>query len=611
MPLLNPEAARRIAAMEPSQKARAIEALRSVIGTRVSVGPAHTAKQIAKRRAYAERGDPQAYIREVLREKLTPQMERVLGDIVTHERILIPSSTGTGKTHLLSCYALYRFDCVAALPSEKDDLEEQGCIVILSAPTNDHIFRVLYGSIRERAIRAERLGWPIPGEMSDARPAWFVRSDWYLRPISPPERAGMEAAPSGAGTHHRNLVILLDDANGVKPIVWRTSEGNAISPGNQIIAPFNPTETTGPTYTRAQIGGGYHVIHLSAFDHPNVRNRSHEAPGEGVISFEEVDRSVRLQCKDIGTPEDRPPDHKHHDFVYALPPDSASERGPRDDGILGHPDGTPRVYRPNGTFESYKLGEWPGASKNSLFDRSALEAAQERWKQTAPPTGPPDRLGCDIAYKEKGDDVALVPSWGDDAASLRLAHYQAQEDGAEALAELKATRRIRVGMPVAMPGADGPTVSSEILERFPDVGKYLVDIGGPGTSAYDSLARATGAPVHGISFGAAAPESAPDEDASENMRAAMYTRFAFLVNVGLVDLPPDPELIEDLLAQKVLWKVRMVARSGEEASRRPSQAIIEKALIRKSLGRSPDKGDAAALSLTDPDRDALPPPGVY
>lgn len=611
MALLNPEAARRIAALPARERAQAVEALRSVIGTRVSVGPAHTTHQIARRRAYAERKDPHAYIREVLRERLTPQMERVLAEIEGHSRILIPSAKGVGKTHLVACYCLYRFDCAAALPDEKLDLEEQGCIVILTAPTNDQIKRVLYGQIRTLATKAEKNGWPMPGKRSEADVTWIVRPDWYVRAISPPERAGVEAAHSGAGIHHGNLVIAFDEGQGGKESVWRTIEGNCIAPGNTIISPFNPTENRGPTFARAQVGRGYRVVHLSAFDHPNVRNRSHEAPGTGVITFEEVDRLVRQHCKDLGSPEDRAPDHRYHDFVYALPPLDAAELGARPDGILGHADGTPRVYRPDGTFEAYMLGQWPGESKNSLFDRAALEAAMDRWKEREDPPTPPDRVGGDLAYKETGDDVALVPSWGPDAATLRLLHYEAQEQGAEAVEELRATNRVRCGMPVMLLPAKGPVVANAIMEAFPVAGMYVLDVGGVGTSATDSLEGLTEAPVHGVSFGSSPPEPAPDEDWSENMRTAMYARAAFLCNAGLVDVPPDLDLIEELLAHKVLWRSKMAARTGEEPDKRPCMALIAKDLVRKALGRSPDRADAFVLSLTDPQRDALPGPGVF
>lgn len=567
-------------------------------------------RDVDKRRAYA--GDPWRYMTDVVGIKLTNQQEAVLEKIEKEDRVLVPSATNMGKTFLLAAYALYRFDAVAALPSEEEDLEEQGALILLPGPDEKTVQNTIYKRMVMLAARAEVRGHLMPGVFRSERAVnWVVRPDWMVEPFSPPKKTGQEVAHTVSGRHHRNMIAVVEEGQAAEEALWLAIEGTCTGQGNKIFSTFNPTESRGPTYKRAHSDVRYKVIHLSALDHPNIKRR--ELVVGGAMSFQEIDARVRTQCKDLGR---RRPNPKFRDFYYALAPENTPERGPRRDGVPGHPDAPVRTFRPSGIFQSQALGQWPTSSSTMLFDGVKLQESVERWASGTTPERPPDRVGGDLAYVgADNDDVFTAPAWGDDAARLirRYLEAQAEDEGGEgaAVARLLEHDRIRVGELVQIPNGDGPEVGSAIVAAWPGCPHFVVDIGGPGTSAFDYMNRIAGVNVSGVSFGESAGEPSSLEDWYENVRAAMYCRLALLLNLGLVDLPNDLKLLEELRVVRTLYKSRMVARVLEEPRRMPSVLLIPKDEIKKLLGRSPDRADAVVLALFDPLSDTAPSPGVY
>ena len=85
-----------------------------------------------------------------------------------------------------------------------------------------------------------------------------------------------------------------------------------------------------------------------------------------------------------------------------------------------------------------------------------------------------------------------------------------------------------------------------------------------------------------------------------NRRAEMYWRLREALDPTVPDpiaLPPDPDLLADLAA--VRYKVVTMGKVAAIQMR-------DKDEIREALGRSPDKGDAVAMTFVD----GIPPPGA-
>lgn len=599
MPLTREEIGRRIMRLPPGERDAAIRAARQLYGGRLpdeapADAPVSRVRDANHRRRYA--GDPFAYLRDLFGYRLTPDQETALALFETEDRVLLPSANNTGKSWLLAAYALYRFDAVAALPAEDLGLEEQGAQILLPGPDHSTIYSTIYSAILEHANRAEQRGFVMPGRRSENSVLWRVRPRWFFEAFSPDVKIGQEVSHAASGRHHRNQLAIIEEGQGVSEPVWSATEGMCSGDGNKIISAFNPTEPIGPAYKRAK-GAGYRVFAMSALRHPNVIARDAAMPD--AISYKVVDMRVANECRDMGKASEITPDANEMDFAYALPPKGATERGGRDDGIPGHPDGEPRVYRPGPRFTAQVLGLWPRSTRSSLFSVRALEEAMERWdaNKALPPM--PDVVGLDPA--REGDDTSTYqPRWGADADELLRAFADAVKQGPAAVATLRANRRQYLGEFLTAPSGDGPDVAMHVMRRFA-LSTFAIDETGVGASVLDHMTRVLGAKASGVSFSATPLPPTPGEVYSENMRTMLYVRASLMVAAGLVDVPPDARLREELLAHETSPRARVVTvldSSGmERKERKESVLLIDKDEIKKRIGRSPDRADAFVLAV--------------
>lgn len=636
---------------------------------------AATGRDPAQRRAYAERRDPVGYISDVLGvPRLSPQQEDAIGQVLTHDRVLIPAANNVGKTFLLSAIGLYFFDAVGAVLGPNG--EELGCQLLLPGPDHITIRDTIYAAMLEHAARAEQRGFPMPGERSEKSVYWRVGPRWFMRAFAPPKDKRRAIAHTASGRHHPNQHALVEEGAGVEEIVWRAVEGMCSGEDetlgrNKVISAFNPSESRGPVWERAR-RGRYVVIHLSGLDHPNVRERRIVIPG--AISPRELDERVRTECDRLGPWPGTSPDPDRGDFVYAVPPTGAQEVGPRHDGIPGHPQGEPHVWRPGPIFAAQGLGQWPRTDASSLFDPGSWDRAVERWRAGFDPEIPPDRIGVDAAL-EGDDSTVAAPAWGLSGPELleawfsihraveRLASQKissaasesaaaraqaeadqlermraeleerlgswlggealegmARESVAEALGQevaeevapaaaspetvaavrakidaMLAASRIRVGRLRVAPKGDGPDVARWLAVQFPD-SPLVVDEGGVGRSVVDHLRRALERQVGGVSFGSSPLPRIPGEILPINLRTQMYLRAAALIRFGLVDLPDDPMLRDEVFAHELTYTQRAVEIDGKREIAMLAQ-LEPKARVKERIGRSPDRADALVLSL--------------
>ena len=554
------------------------------------------------RRQYAN--DPVAYFRDILGWQLTDQQREVLERYMEADRLLIPAGNNLGKTFLLGGLACFVMDAVAALPDEENGLEEQGARVLLPGPDHPTVFQTIYAEMLTHAARAERRGYLMPGTRSEKSVLWQVRPKWGVEVFSPPKSVRAEVKHTASGRHHRNQVAFIEEGQGVDEATWRGVEGMCSSEGNKIASSFNPTEAVGPAFQRAR-SGAYEVIQLDAFDHPNVRLRSSVIPD--AVSFHVIDMRVRTQSRDRGPYPATRPDPAEQDFIYALPPANAVEKGARKDGHLGHPDGKLRVYRPDPLFVSQVRGEYPTGAMSGLFNSADIDAAMARGREMPDPESPPDRVGVDPA-REGRDDPMAAPAWGDAAGSLLASYAEATTQGLEAAAKLAEERRAKVGTIRVLPKGDGFDLARFLDSAFPD-SPFNVDDGGVGSSPLDQLSRVLGRDVLPVSFGGAALARVPDEPWSDNLRTQMYVRLSMLLRRALIDLPDDPLLREELLAHELKPSSRVEEAYDERRGRLVRQRVtsyqlIPKEEIKKRIGRSPDRSDAVVVAVHDAPRTA-------
>lgn len=199
------------------------------------------------------------------------------------------------------------------------------------------------------------------------------------------------------------------------------------------------------------------------------------------------------------------------------------------------------------------LGQFPPTGFNSLLGADEVDAAMARFYRDSDLEAAPIVLGGDVA--RQGDDASVV---------LRRRGRQAY-------------------LPRVMRIPDTMRLADQFIfeANQAQADAFFVDeTGGYGAGVIDAM-RALGYPVIGVQFGGKA-----NDYRYFNKRSEMYFEAAEWVKAGGA-LPLDRELKEELCATTFIYQ-------GDKFR------IIEKAMIKDAIGRSPDKADALVLTFAHP-----------
>lgn len=226
---------------------------------------------------------------------------------------------------------------------------------------------------------------------------------------------------------------------------------------------------------------------------------------------------------------------------------------------------------PDGLREAYKEGRFTALLRDDdwqVIPTAWILAAQDRWTPDGYKAFEMTAMGLDCAGGGK-DEAALSARHGGWFAPIETMEGEKTADGAEVAGMV--IRHRRHGCPVVVDVGGG--YAGATIERFKDNRiTYQKFDGGGG-----SIAKAKDT---GVGF--------------KNKRAEALWRFREALDPNqeggsAVALPPDPVLRADLAAP------RYEIRSG--------QIIIEpKEKIKERIGRSPNRGDAACMCLSEGDR---------
>jgi hypothetical protein len=197
-----------------------------------------------------------------------------------------------------------------------------------------------------------------------------------------------------------------------------------------------------------------------------------------------------------------------------------------------------------------------------------IKAAQARWvdKKKTGGAGTMTALGFDPA-RGGLDKSSLAPRYGNWFDKLVTTEGINTSTGALAAAFM--VPHLRHGAPICV---DGIGIGTSVVDKINEMGLPLVVvIGSEGSTGSDKTGK--------LRF--------------KNTRAEMYWRLREALDPAATEplmLPPDQELLSDLAAVKF-----KVVPMGQWAGIQ----IRSKDEIREALGRSPDKGDAVAMTFVD------------
>lgn len=202
---------------------------------------------------------PKLFLENILRVKtLEIYQIEALEKIAKHQRIAIAACHDLGKSFLLAHVVLWYLSC---FPKSK---------IITTAPTYNQVKNILWSEIRAAYGKSFiKLG----GQMNLTE--WKLDDDWFALGFSPQNELtggeGQGTASSFQGFHaHGGLLLIFDEATGVKPNIWTMAEGLLTQANVKFVAIGNPTSRASNFY-RCFSSPMWAKIYLSCFDSPNLK----------------------------------------------------------------------------------------------------------------------------------------------------------------------------------------------------------------------------------------------------------------------------------------------------------------------------------------------------
>lgn len=350
-----------------------------------------------------------------------------------------------------------------------------------------------------------------------------IDETWAAKGKAVQLKSGEKIASRAQGMHEENMLLVYEEAASMEWSIVEAGMNTCTRPHNLRLFIGNPNHQLDSLHKVSQQAGVV-AVRASALDHPNIVSGNPDLV-PGTISQAKIDTRKAEYGEDS-------PNYKTR--VRGISPEEATDA----------------LFR------------------KAWLDASAARYAARKLAGTLPHPRHVTGKGVDVANSENGDKAAIC-DFTDNVVS-RLTAF-----------------------PCPDCNVLGTNVAAEMVRDDVDRLRVGVDVTGVGAGTYNELRRLKKV-VQAIWFGGkpiAAAEKAedgqtvewsPDVNKFYIFRDQLYWQARVDLQDGVIDMPYDKELWEELLAM-----------TFEED---PKVAVLEKAKIREALHRSPDKADAFVMA---------------
>lgn len=490
-------------------------------------------------RAYEQ--DPVGFCERILGHTYTQDVKKMMTSVRDHAVTVAISANGVGKTYGAAHVAMWWY-------LTRTDAQ----VYTAAAPPEENLKRLLWGEL---------------GAVVEKHPDLFVGHESQALQIRRSARSflcGVTIPATGderqreakfSGKHAPHLLFIFDEGDAIPDEVYRGAESCMSGGESRMLIMFNPRRPAGAVY-RMMRDGLAHVVHLGAFDHPNVVSGEDTIPGavtRAVTARRIVEWTAPLS-------EDVVPDGQSFEVPSFL------------EGVVAHAQ-SGRAYPPlelgwrqvvNPAFSYMVLGRYPGQSANALIADEWIAAARSRWDVhvaeygLGPREGLRPTLGLDVAELGSDSNVLVVRYGGWVEPLVDWSGVDPLETARRAGALYETTQALRIH----------------------------VDATGVGAGAYAELVR-QGCRASRVMVASAATQTA-EEGVFDRQRDQLFwaLREWLRTDTGAM-LPPDEALLEELrVIQYEVKNGRIKVQSKEGAHG-----------LSALLGRSPDRMDALAMTF--------------
>lgn len=201
------------------------------------------------------RNDPVLFCEDVLGDTLWEKQKEVLYSLRDNPFTTVRSGHGVGKS-AVSARAVVWFLSVFH-PSK----------VITTAPTWNQVETILWSEINKVINKSK---FPLGGEVLKTR--WRLNDDHFAIGFSTDDPTKFQ------GHHSPHVLVIFDEATGVKPDIWEASKGLLSNEHARFLAIGNPTLPYGEFYNSFK-SSLYNKITISCLESPNVTQNRTVIPG--------------------------------------------------------------------------------------------------------------------------------------------------------------------------------------------------------------------------------------------------------------------------------------------------------------------------------------------
>jgi phage terminase large subunit len=197
------------------------------------------------------RTDPRLFAKIVLGVDLWQTQREILTAVSQHSRVAVKACHASGKSYAIAIAVLWW------LTAHRDG------IVVTTAPTWLQVEKVIWGEIKSAVQRSQlcgKLKFPVP-----------TQTELRLGPQNYAIGLSTDDSSRFQGFHSGHVLIVLDEAPGVRAEVYEAVEGIRAGGQVRVLALGNPTVAGGPFYDAFTSGrASWRTITINAFDTPNL-----------------------------------------------------------------------------------------------------------------------------------------------------------------------------------------------------------------------------------------------------------------------------------------------------------------------------------------------------
>lgn len=205
--------------------------------------------------------DPVAWAEERLKDTLWSGQKRIMKAVQMHRKTAIMTCHGIGKSFIASDIAGWWLD------SHKTG----EAFVVTTAPTAPQVKVILWKEIGRVHARGE-----LRGRVNQTE--WIMEVNGKEEIVALGRKPNDYSPTAFQGIHAPFVLVIIDEANGVRGVLWDAIDSLIANEGSKMLAIFNPDDPSGEIFEACKPNSGWHIDQIGAFDTPNFTGEALPQP---------------------------------------------------------------------------------------------------------------------------------------------------------------------------------------------------------------------------------------------------------------------------------------------------------------------------------------------